>query len=431
MTKEMRKIQPQIHSMDSFNLINPVKKIFKNGIPVYVVNAGTQDIVKVDIVYFAGSFFQKQMLVARMTNRMLTEGTKTYDSFSISELMDFYGASMRASCYRDNAIITLVSLTKHFKNILPVFEEVVKYPVFPENDLKVLLNKEKADFLDSMEKVSDIASYNFNVLLFGNEHPYGKLTVIEDFDRITSDRLKDFYGQYYNSGNCKIVISGKITDDILALIEDNFGQHNWNNEISDSNSDYDFKINTIKEQKNVILKLDALQSAIRIGRPTINILHKDFNKLVILNTLFGGYFGSRLMNNIREDKGYTYGIYSSLISFKRSGMFYISTEVGVDVCEKAIEQIYIELKKLRTEQIPSEELNLVKNYLLGNLLRSLDGPFSIADKFRDIIDYEIDYAEFINKYIESIKKTNTNELKELAEIYLDESDMIELVVGKK
>jgi predicted Zn-dependent peptidase len=137
------------------------------------------------------------------------------------------------------------------------------------------------------------------------------------------------------------------------------------------------------------------------------------------------------MNNIREDKGYTYGIYSSMISFKRSGMFYISTEVGVDVCEKAIDEIYIELKKLRTEKVSIEELKLVKNYLLGNLLRGLDGPFAIADKFREIIDYDIVYTEFINKYIETVNKTNANELIELAEIYFNESDMIELVVGKK
>jgi predicted Zn-dependent peptidase len=428
---DLRKIQPKIQSMDSFKLINPVKKLFKNGIPVYILNAGTQDIIKVDFVYFAGSFYQKQMLIARITNRMLTEGTKTYDSYSISELMDFYGASLRTSCYRDNAVITLVSLTKHFKNVLPVLNEVIKYPVFPEKDLKVLINKEKADFLDSMEKVSDIAAYNFNALLFGNDHPYGKLTTIDDFDKVDCGQLSAFYGQYYNSRNCKIIISGKISEEVMGQIEDYFGQDNWNNDILDSNSAYDLSINTIKEQKNVICKLDALQSAIRIGRPTINILHPDFNRLVILNTVFGGYFGSRLMNNIREDKGYTYGIYSSLISFKRSGMFYISTEVGVDVCEKALEQIYIELKKIRTEKIPSGELDIVKNYLLGNLLRSLDGPFSIADKFRDIIDYEIDYTEFIDRYIKSINKTNTDELLKLAEIYFDETNMIELIVGKK
>jgi predicted Zn-dependent peptidase len=428
---DLRAKQPEIYSLDSFDLINPERKYFRNGIPVYMLNAGTQDIVKIDIIYFAGSFYQKQLLVARMTNNMLTEGTKNYDSYSISEIMDFYGASVHTSCFKDNAVVTLVSLSKHFKSILPVFEEIIKYPVFPDNDLRTLLNKEKADFLDSMKKVKDVASYNFNGMLFGNDHPYGKLTVFEDFDKVTSSPLRDFYNQYYNSRNCKIVISGKISDEVMVLMENYFGQDNWNDNISDSNAESKFSINTIKTQKNVIVRDDAVQSAIRIGKPTINILHPDFNKLVILNTLFGGYFGSRLMNNIREDKGYTYGIYSSMISFKRSGMFYISTEVGVDVCEKAIDEIYIELKKLRTEKVSIEELKLVKNYLLGNLLRSLDGPFAIADKFREIIDYDIVYTEFINKYIETINKTNANELIELAEIYFNESDMIELVVGKK
>ncbi len=427
----LRKIPPQIHRIDNFNLINPVRHLLKNGTPVYILNAGTQDIIKIDIVFFAGTFYQTQMLIARMTSRMLTEGTKKYDSFSISELMDFYGASLRTSCYRDNAVVTLVTLNKHFKSVLPVLDEVVKYPTFPEKDLKVLINKEKAGFIEAMERVDDIAEYNFNVLLFGKEHPYGKLTVVDDFDRVNSEQLKEFYDKYYKPGNFKIIVSGNVSDEIISLLDEHFGQNTINDISNFSDYKHDFSFNTIKEQKNVIFKHDTLQSAIRIGRPTINILHPDFNRLMILNTIFGGYFGSRLMNNIREDKGYTYGIYSSLISFKHSGMFFISTEVGVDVCEKAIEQIYYELKRIRTEKVPENELDIVKNYLLGNLLRSLDGPFSIADKFRDIVDYEIDYAEFINSYIETINKTNTDEIRELAEIYFKETDMIELVVGKK
>jgi len=189
-------------------------------------------------------------------------------------------------------------------------------------------------------------------------------------------------------------------------------------------------VDTTKQQKHFIEKLDAIQSAVRVGRLMFNKRNPDYFKFQVLNTILGGYFGSRLMANIREDKGYTYGIGSGLASLVNGGFFYISTEVGTDVTNDTLKEIYKEIKLLREELVDSDELETVRNYVLGQFLRSVDGPYSLADKFKAIWEYGLDYNYFEN-YFEAVKTITPEEVKALANTYLQEKDLIELVVGKK
>jgi len=146
--------------------------------------------------------------------------------------------------------------------------------------------------------------------------------------------------------------------------------------------------------------------------------------------VFGGYFGSRLMANIREDKGYTYGIGSAMVSFRHAGYFTISTEVGAEVTKDAIKEIYFELNKLQTEKISENELSLIRNYMLGTFLRSIDGPFALADRFKGIYFNGLNY-DYYERYVETIKSITPKQLQDLANKYLKKDEMIELVVGKK
>lgn len=174
----------------------------------------------------------------------------------------------------------------------------------------------------------------------------------------------------------------------------------------------------------------AVQSAIRIGKLSINKTHEDFMKLYILNTIFGGYFGSRLMKNIREDKGYTYGIYSMMMSFQQAGVFLIASEVGAEVCNSAVDEIYKELKILNTELIAQDELDLVKKYLAGSVLRSFDGPYQVADRFKSLLKYGIDYRKYYMDLMNTIDSVTSQELLQTSQKYLQASSMLELIVGK-
>jgi predicted Zn-dependent peptidase len=172
---------------------------------------------------------------------------------------------------------------------------------------------------------------------------------------------------------------------------------------------------------------NGVQGAIRIGRHFPNRNHPDYTPMRVLNALFGGYFGSRLMTNIREDKGYTYGIYSSLTPEKEGGSMVVTTETGTAVVEDAIKEVYKEMELLRQEPVDDEELLLVKNYLLGSILGDLDGPFSILQRWRTLILNGFDEAYF-NENIRIYKTVTPAELHALAQKYYNKEDFFELAV---
>jgi predicted Zn-dependent peptidase len=422
-----RKKQPAFNQINTIDIIKAQNVKLANGIPVCLINAGTQDVVKIDFVFNAGSWEQDKPLEALFTNMMITEGTAKYKSSQIADVFDFYGAYLSHAADKHYASISLLVLTKHLEKTLPVVEEILKRSIFPEKEFSTIKQKEKDQFVVENEKVKTIARNKFSQLLYGENHPYGKIAVLSDFDKLTTRQLKGFYERLYHGGNCTIFISGKINDSVIPLLEKYFGGKDWKRKAILKK---DVAITGLKnEKKNLIKKVDAVQSAIRVGKVLFNKRHPDFLGMQVLNTILGGYFGSRLMSNIREDKGYTYGIGSVMVSLKNSGFFVIVSEVGAEFSANTIKEINFELKKLRTEIIPEEELSLVRNYILGEMLNNFDGPFAIAEAYKGIMEYGLD-IDYFNKAIETIKTIQAKDLKRLAKEHLHEDSMIQVIAGK-
>lgn len=423
-----RKISPAFKTVEKIEMIKAAEKRLRNNIPVYSINAGTQDLIKVEFLFSAGMYQQQLPLQAATVNAMLEEGTSKMTAAQIADAVDYYGAFLETGVSQDHASVTLYTLNKHLKATLPVVEQIIKDSTFPQHELDTHLQNKKQKFLVNSQKVATLARKRFSELIFGEKHPYGVNVKETDFDVISQGLLKDFYSKFYRANNCKIIVAGKVNDDVFSLLDDHFGANDWisANELSVPAT----TVSSAKEREQLIYKEDALQSAIRIGKVMFNKTHVDFQPFQVLNTVYGGYFGSRLMSNIREDKGYTYGIGSGLASLQNSGYFFISTEVGVDVCKNAIKEIYFEMDRLREELVPEGELELVKNYLLGTFLRSVDGPFAMADKFKGILEYGLGY-DYFDRYIATIKSISASDIRDLANAYFDKRSMIELVVGKK
>lgn len=423
-----RTISPDFKTVDKIEMIRATEKRLRNNIPVYSINAGTQELIKIEFLFGAGMYQQKMPLQASTVNAMLEEGTSKMNAAQIADAVDYYGAFLEVGVSQDNASVVLYTLNKHLKSTLPVVEDVIKNATFPEDELSTHLTNKKQKFHVNNQKVATLARKRFTELIFGSKHPYGINVQESDFESINRAHLIDFYKSFYGSTNCKIILAGKINEDVFSLLDESFGGTDWTgkNEIK-SNT---IEVISDKKREQLIYKEDALQSAIRIGKVLFNKTHPDFQSIQILNTVFGGYFGSRLMSNIREDKGYTYGIGSGIASLQHSGYFFISTEVGVDVCQKAINEIYFEMDRLRNELIPEDELQLVKNYLLGTFLRSVDGPFAMAERFKGILEYNLSY-DYFDSYIATIKGVSASQLRDLANTYFDKESMIELVAGKK
>lgn len=421
-----RTIRPDFNVVNKINIPIPEKIYLDNTIETYILRSDSQDVVKLEVAFNGGSWFQKKALAASFTNEMLLEGTKTYTSHQIAEKLDFYGAFIHNQPTKDYANITLYTLKKYLAETLHLLQEAIIFPVFPDEELKTFTNKRKQYFQVELEKVNNIARREFNAKLFGENHPYGVKAELSDYNHITKEDLVNFHRTHYHPNNCKIFISGNVSNKDIELINNILGSNTWAN-----NSKTDFtpiKAITNNKLEYHIAKKDAKQAALRIGKRIIPKNHPDYQKLNIVNTLLGGYFGSRLMKTIREEKGYTYGINSALVSLKNDSYFVILSEVRSDISKNAVADILNEIKKLRTQEVSINELEIVKNYMLGHLLRSFDGIFEISSNIRNLIDLNLD-LDYYNRSIETIKNINTTDIIEITNKYLHEESLVQVIVG--
>jgi zinc protease len=392
---------------------------------IYYINAGTQDVLRIECLFFAGSRFEKIPLSSTATNQCIKEGTSKYSSAEIAERLDFFGAFLENETNKDTGSLVLYTLSKHLQSCLPIFQEILNSPVFPEKEVDLFLQNNKQRYLVNKEKVDYLARVKFSEMIFGGGSQYGHVPTDEDYDRLSRNHIVDFYRSYYDLSNAVVLVSGKITERERTLIEQFLKP-------TGQRSAQRTEQNTILEpaslKRQFVEKAGAVQSAIRIGRPMFNRRHPDYFRMLVLNTILGGYFGSRLMANIREDKGYTYGIGSSIGSLHKTGMFFITTEVGADVTGDAINEIYKEIARLREQAIPDDELELVRNYMLGTFLRSMDGPFAISDKHKTLIEYGLG-SDYYQNYIHTVNSVTSKELQALANEYFRQEDLYQLVVG--
>lgn len=279
------------------------------------------------------------------------------------------------------------------------------------------------------ERVDVLARKQLNRSLFGPGHPLGRYAVFEDYDKITSEVLRQFHETHYHSGNCSAYISGNVTPEIIRAIEENFGNGHWGKGTVISQAPC-YSPEPESQKRVFIEKGNAMQSSIKIGGFTLGKRHPDALKYKVLVTLFGGYFGSRLMSNIREEKGYTYGIGAGIVSYPGNGILIISTEAGNEYIEPVITEVYHEMDRLCEEKVSQQELTMVKNYILGDMCRSYESAFSLADAWIYIESEGLD-NDFYTRSVNAVKAVTPDELLELAQKYFCKENLIEVVAGKK
>ncbi|MEL7589375.1 MAG: pitrilysin family protein [Prolixibacteraceae bacterium] len=422
-----RSIQPPIRPVEKPALISPRKVLLRNGLPVYQLMAGTQDVCKIDFLFGAGTWQQLVPLQAGLANAMLQEGSENYRADEIAGKFDFHGAYLQLSADQHYGIVTIVSLTRHLPRILPVVEDLIKRSVFPVKEFETLVSRRKQRFFLENEKVKVLCQKKFSEALFGEGHPYAQTVKEEDFDLLRLDDLVCFYRSWYHSGNCEILVSGRFDETVTNMLDEHFGGDDW------LNSTVEPEVCGPKpsSEKNLFVpKPGAIQSAIRVGRIMVKKNHPDYIPLQVLVTILGGYFSSRLMMNIREQKGYTYGVGAHLVCFREDGYLVIATEVDKSYEQLTLKEIFYELRRLREELVSQEELDRVQQYLLGEFLRDLDGPFALSQAFLNVHEYGLDYS-FYEKYFQSLLTISATQLKQTAEKYFREESFYTVVAGRE
>ena len=423
-----RTIQPEIQPLKNFHIQTPVRTTLPNGIPLTVINAGEQEVVRMDVLFSGGRWQQSQKLQALFTNRMLREGTTKYTAATIAEKLDYYGSWLELSSSSEYAYITVYSLNKYLAKTLEVVESMIKEPLFPQKELQTILDTNIQQYLVNTSKVDFLAHRSLLKSLYGEQHPCGKIVMEEDYYTITPEVLREFYERHYHSGNCSIFLSGKVTDDIISRVTDIFGIPFGQYQLQMPKSSFPFA--AIPEKRIFTEREDAMQSAVKMGCTTITREHPDYPKLRVLMTLFGGYFGSRLMSNIREDKGYTYGISAGVVFYPDSGLLIVSTETDNEYVEPLIQEVYHEIDRLHLDPVSAEELRIVRNYMLGEMCRSYESPFSLSDAWIFIATSGLK-NDYFARSLQAVNEITPAEIQDLAQRYLCKETLKEVIAGKK
>jgi len=423
-----RKNAPPIIDAVNFHLeLKPYEKLtLDNGVPVYAINAGAEEVMLVEIVFFAGNSFEEKNIVAAATNFLLKNGTSKKKAFQINEHFEYYGSFLNRACYNETSTLTLHCLNKHIGELLPVVEELITDSIFPEEELAIFKQNQKQRLSVSLKKSEFVAGRLIDSYLYGEKHPYGKYSSHAEYDALNREELISFYNKYYKHGNCVIFTAGKLPAGLFELLNKHLGNLPFGNNFQKPLH----QISSTKkpgEKFRITNDENGVQGSIRIAREFPNRHHPDFLKAMVLNNIFGGYFGSRLMSNIREDKGYTYGIHSFLQDHIQQSGWLVSTEAGKDVCEAAIAEIYKEMKRLQDVPVGEDEMQLVRNYMMGSILGDLDGPFHIIARWKNYVLNELDGDYFYNA-INTIRTVSPEELQLLAKKYLNPEEFYELVV---
>jgi zinc protease len=424
-----RTIAPPIKDATSFQLELPPyqKHVLKNGVEVYAINLGDVDALMVNWIFNAGNWFEERKGIAAAASALLKNGTSSRNAFQLNEHFDYYGAHLGRGSQHETADITLHCLSKHVNELLPVVAEMIGDSVYPEEELEIYKKNGQQRLQVNLKKSEFVASRLIDAYLYGPSHPYGKYSDLEDFQGLQREELRRYYQQFYQNGACRIFMAGKLPDTLLQQLELHFGGLPLRAP-GKEDAGTSHLITPAKEKKvNIVNDPNGVQGSIRIARPFPNRHHPDFQKVQVLNNVFGGFFGSRLMDNIREDKGYTYGIYSYLINNLQESGLLISTEAGKEVCAATIEEVYKEMRLLCEEPIDEEELQMARNYTIGTILGDLDGAFHVASRWKSILLNGLD-GDYFYRGIDIVKTITPEELQELAQKYLDPAAFFELVV---
>jgi zinc protease len=417
---------PEIHNLSEINIPKIETVELSNGIKVHCLNSGTQEVLKIEVVFNAGRPFELKKLASRATQEMLKEGTSTLSNHEISKKVDFFGTYIGSTYNLDSNTIGFYCLSRYFKDILPILSEILFDPAFPEHELEAWKQNSKQKLKVDLER-TDVRSYRtLTEQIFGKEHPYGYNSSVKLFDEIKRSDLVDHYQRLYLSGNCQIFLTGKINSEDLDLVERYIAKRIKTGE----GKSLELPKTNFSPSKAFIPMKSDVQSSVRMGYKLFSKAHSDYNDLYILNNLFGGYFGSRLMMNIREEKGLTYNIYSSLDSFRNDGYFYVGSDTSSENVDQVIEEVVREMNILKSELVPEQELLMMKNYLMGSFMSMLDGPFNAGEVVKSYLSDGLSFCLF-EQLIERVNHIQAEDLREVARKYLNEEDFDIVVVGNK
>lgn len=421
----MNSVQPGINPVTSLSLPPYRTDRLSNGMELFSLPGGSEPVMKLEIVFRAGAVWERKTAVAEIMAGLLSEGTQLLPSADFAERIEFLGATLQTRGGVDTVRIKLFTLTRFFPQLVELVRDILEFPAFDLQELKVYTSN-KIERLQIELKKNEVLAYRYlTEAIFGKKHPYGRNARPQDYLAISTHDLQEHHKHFILPQNGMIFLSGSYDETVLQTIQQVLGT--WVPGIENGAAQPKIINSGTSQAYQEIDGPQSHQAAIRIGCKLFTQAHPDWNGLYVLNTILGGYFGSRLMTEIRENLGLTYGIYSGIDSFAEDGCFYISTETTTENIKTLIQAVRNETSRLQETLVPQNELQMARNYLMGHLMTQLDGPFSTLDQIKSLKIERLPNESFA-RLVDTIQQISAQELRDLAASYLDLDQWATIVV---
>lgn len=420
-----RTTPPAFQPINHIDIPEVYQDILSNETEVHHAVYGTQGVFKLELFFDAGHIYSEHRENSVVFPKMLLAGTTTKNAQEVHEAFDQFGGFVEPSQGPTTFRFTLYGLKKHFEKFLPLINDVFENATFPADELETHKSIALQSLLVNQQKPSYIAGNKFKEELFGLEHPLGWHPQAADIENIDRNGLVHFYNNVFKKAKMSVFVSGEVSNNFLSSLEQAFGFR-----VFQEASKKEIEVKPSSPSQVIIEQSDAMQSTIRLGKVLFPRNHPDFFPLLVANTAFGGYFGSRLMRNIREKKGFTYGISSSIVPASNTTYFAIGTDVVKENTQETLIEIKKELSFLHENLISSLELETIKNYINGNFASSLSSSFDVMDKKRNRLIQNLP-EDFHSSFVEKILAVTAEDCRAVLQKHIQFEDLVEVIVGEK
>ncbi len=372
-----RTIAPEIRRIESRQLPEVERETLDNGIELVVLDSGVQPVSRITFSWPAGSVDVEDCAAYNLMCQLLTEGSEHHSGAEISDIFETCGAWVNMEPGQHATLLNIYMLNHTADEILPLAGEMVDLASFPGDTLAPLKEKRASAAELSLRKVKTLAQINSNALTFGDSHPRNRFTTAEQYRKVTREDVIKMHASLIKGLTPTLYLCGSVNEDLKNKVKRmaesiRFGCNGVDRRIVEAHPDFDALA------KHTLLD-GSMQTALRITIPSIPMEHPDYQLLRIAVFALGGYFGSRLMSVIREEKGYTYGISATLSSYMEGSFITVACETDNSYVEDVKNDIRHEMERLATEPPTKEEMNIICNTMMSQIASMFDSPFSVMD----------------------------------------------------
>lgn len=420
---ERLKRGPKCYKISTVEVEEPLLIPLSSGVPLYTFSTAEIGAIKFEIIFEAGRFYEDKKMVAQSCGALLIEGCEFFSSAEISEAVDFEGAYLSSQGNSDFITLNLTCAKRSIHKMLLLLENILANPSFSQEELDIFINRIKQKMTINLSKNDVIAYRSITASLYGVNNVYGYNSSNEIISALTTKDLSEHYKKYCTRQSACFFLSGDFDEKIIKDIEKLSYKLNATPRIQKKY----LATTTLREE--IFLEGRENQSSLKLALPLFTRKDKNYSGLYFLNTILGGYFGSRLMRNIREQKGYTYNIYSMMDIYKHDGAWIISCELDDKYICSTLEQIKIEFERLQNNLISDQEIQMVKNYLLGNFISTISGPFNAINPTKTEVIMNLK-SSFYNQLGQDVLSIEPKDVQSLAKEYLNIDKFWKVIVGK-